>query len=174
MAHNLKLSVIAEGVETHAQQAFLAHQQCDEIQGYLLSKPLLPDDLAALLRRCQSETLRYDEGEKKSRSGRRLSAMKSAIGLVATTMLATNEVRVIITDYAMPGMKGTQLLKRVRELYPRVMRILLSGQISTEILAAAINDGAVVKFLAKPVSEVELLTTLQHALRSADAALQSP
>jgi EAL domain-containing protein (putative c-di-GMP-specific phosphodiesterase class I) len=40
LAHNLNLNVIAEGVETHAQLAFLAENDCDEIQGYLLSKPL--------------------------------------------------------------------------------------------------------------------------------------
>ena len=40
LAHNLNLNVIAEGVETRAQLGFLADNACDEIQGYLLSKPL--------------------------------------------------------------------------------------------------------------------------------------
>lgn len=40
LAHNLGLHVIAEGVENHAQLAFLADNDCDEIQGYLLSRPL--------------------------------------------------------------------------------------------------------------------------------------
>jgi diguanylate cyclase (GGDEF)-like protein/PAS domain S-box-containing protein len=45
LAHNLNLNVIAEGVETQAQLAFLAENDCDEIQGYFLSKPLDEDTL---------------------------------------------------------------------------------------------------------------------------------
>jgi diguanylate cyclase (GGDEF)-like protein/PAS domain S-box-containing protein len=40
LAHSLKMRVIAEGVETAEQLAFLREQQCDEMQGYLLSRPV--------------------------------------------------------------------------------------------------------------------------------------
>jgi diguanylate cyclase (GGDEF)-like protein/PAS domain S-box-containing protein len=40
MAHNLGLEVIAEGVETQAQAAFLLNEECEEAQGYLYAKPL--------------------------------------------------------------------------------------------------------------------------------------
>ena len=40
MAHSLQLKVVAEGVETAEQLAFLRAQHCDEIQGYWLSRPL--------------------------------------------------------------------------------------------------------------------------------------
>jgi diguanylate cyclase (GGDEF)-like protein/PAS domain S-box-containing protein len=49
MAHNLKLSVIAEGVETEEQLAFLDQQQCDEMQGFLFSKPKPAQELKNIL-----------------------------------------------------------------------------------------------------------------------------
>lgn len=49
LAQTLKMAVVAEGVETEAQRAFLDACRCDELQGYLLSRPLLPADCAVLL-----------------------------------------------------------------------------------------------------------------------------
>lgn len=46
MAHNLQLTVVAEGVETPAQQAFLHRHDCDLIQGYLHARPMPFDDFA--------------------------------------------------------------------------------------------------------------------------------
>jgi len=46
LAHNLRLKVVAEGVETEEQRSFLAELKCDFIQGYLLSEPI-PADLFA-------------------------------------------------------------------------------------------------------------------------------
>ena len=49
MAHSLGLKVIAEGVETEAQRAFLLAWDCDQVQGYLLSKALDANDCAGFL-----------------------------------------------------------------------------------------------------------------------------
>ncbi len=50
MAHNLKLRVIAEGVETEEQLAFLKKRRCDEMQGYLFSKPAPAEAFEEMLR----------------------------------------------------------------------------------------------------------------------------
>lgn len=49
MAHSLSLKVVAEGVETRAQADFLRAQHCDQLQGYLISKPLPADAFTAAL-----------------------------------------------------------------------------------------------------------------------------
>jgi EAL domain-containing protein (putative c-di-GMP-specific phosphodiesterase class I) len=50
MAHSLGLSVVAEGVCSAEQWHYLANENCDEIQGYLISEPLEADDCLAFLR----------------------------------------------------------------------------------------------------------------------------
>ncbi len=51
LAHNLKLRAIAEGVETAGQADFLRARGCDEIQGYLVSRPVSGEDLISLFDR---------------------------------------------------------------------------------------------------------------------------
>lgn len=50
MAHNLGLKVVAEGVETEAQLAFLVEHGCDEIQGFFFSRPLIAEECGAWLK----------------------------------------------------------------------------------------------------------------------------
>jgi diguanylate cyclase (GGDEF)-like protein/PAS domain S-box-containing protein len=51
MAHNLELRVIAEGVETDDELAFLQEHLCEEVQGYLFSKPLPQDEITTYMQK---------------------------------------------------------------------------------------------------------------------------
>ena len=51
LSHNLNVPILAEGVETKAQHAFLAQEGCDEVQGYLTGRPLSIGDYAELVGR---------------------------------------------------------------------------------------------------------------------------
>jgi EAL domain-containing protein (putative c-di-GMP-specific phosphodiesterase class I) len=63
LGHALGMHVVAEGVETIQEQAMLDRQGCDEVQGYLHSRPLPPRELAMwLLARQQEEALRLEQG----------------------------------------------------------------------------------------------------------------
>jgi diguanylate cyclase (GGDEF)-like protein len=57
LAHNLRLKVIAEGVETAEQLRFLQLLRCDEIQGYFFSRPRTADDLVSLFDTTFSKTV---------------------------------------------------------------------------------------------------------------------
>ena len=62
MAHRLNLTTIAEGVETEKQYQFLQINECDLIQGYLISRPVGLEDLIGLLaaQRTRSDSIRID------------------------------------------------------------------------------------------------------------------
>ena len=83
-------------------------------------------------------------------------------------LCAKEEISLIMTDYRMPSMNGVQFLAKVKELYPRSIRIILSGYADVSAIVEAINDGQVYKFLSKPWHDQDLLTTVQRSLEHYD------
>ena len=60
MGRSLELVVIAEGVETEEQLAFLQGHNCDQLQGFLLSRPLPPEAFDAFLKKSQAPGAREE------------------------------------------------------------------------------------------------------------------
>ncbi len=85
-------------------------------------------------------------------------------GKEAIEILKQNEVHVIVTDMRMPEMSGAALLKIVKEEYPRVVRIVLSGYVQVSTLLEAINEKGVFRYIPK---SSELMEELKPAVREA-------
>ena len=181
IAHNLRLGVVAEGVETEGQASYLARHYCESLQGFYFSKPLPADEITTLLRRREPlikltseldarRTLLLVEDEENVRNAlRRLLRSDGYQILVAAgpteafELLATNRVGVILADQRMPDMSGTEFLRRVKDIHPDAIRMVLSGYTDLDTVTAAINQGAVYKFLAKPWDNDALREVLREA-----------
>jgi len=110
---------------------------------------LLVDDNAAVLR-ALSRTLRDDE----------LEVYTAADADDALEVLRKHLIDIILTDIDMPGMSGFELLAIVRREFPDMIRMMLTGDATTERAVAAINEGEVARFFPKPVDGAALRATL--------------
>lgn len=72
---------------------------------------------------------------------------------------------VVVSDLRMPVMDGITFLEHVRERAPDTVRIILSGHGDFATAVAAVNRGAVFRFLTKPCPPEELVTVLRDGLR---------
>ncbi|MEL7314486.1 MAG: response regulator, partial [Cyanobacteria bacterium J06559_3] len=75
------------------------------------------------------------------------------------------DVALVISDQIMPGMKGDELLAKVHERYPGILKILLTGQASTEAVGNAVNKANLYRYITKPWDELDLALTVTEALR---------
>lgn len=79
----------------------------------------------------------------------------------ALALLATKAFDVIVTDMRMPGMDGAELLKKVRELHPDAVRIMLSGQSDQEAIQRSI--GRTHQYLSKPCDPESLHAVIRRS-----------
>ena len=184
MAHSLHMQVIAEGVETRAQMAYLRRNRCDEIQGFHFSRALPAAALAALVRKNRAtpdmpaaddsnvQTILVVDDDADTLSAlhrlfrrdnyRVLTASSPAEAFEA---LALYRVQVVLCDQRMPVMSGTEFLSKVKEMYPDTMRIILSGYTGVNVVLDSINRGAIYKFYTKPWNDAELRDNVRLAFR---------
>ncbi len=71
---------------------------------------------------------------------------------------------VVISDFRMPGMDGVQFLKRVKEISPDTVRIMLTGYADVNTMIEAVNDGNIFRFLTKPCPTEALVKAIYGAL----------
>lgn len=80
----------------------------------------------------------------------------------ALRLLAEDEVAVLISDQRMPGMIGTELLAKSRDVAPETVRILLTAFTDTDALMASINAANIYHFILKPWDPKELAHTVRR------------
>ncbi|AKU12244.1 response regulator receiver modulated diguanylate cyclase/phosphodiesterase with PAS/PAC sensor(s) [Azoarcus sp. CIB] len=184
MSQKLGKVVIAEGVETEEQLQFLRRSDCDEVQGFRFSPAVPADEIARMLRegarldlsaplaQDARETILLVDDESSILSALRRTLRREGYEILVAgsaeeglSMLAKHPVQVIVSDQRMPGMSGTEFLSRVKVLYPRTVRMVLSGYSEISAVTDAINRGAIYRFLSKPWDDELLKDEVRGALR---------
>jgi EAL domain-containing protein (putative c-di-GMP-specific phosphodiesterase class I)/CheY-like chemotaxis protein len=186
MAHSLELAVIAEGVETEEQLNFLNANGCDQIQGYYFARALPAEDCTALLvsgRRLERAApnvlaeppavlLVDDDDDMLVLLKRQLGADGYPLYTATSAregleIMSRHNVKVVVSDYSMPGMSGAEFLQRVKLLYPDTVRIMLSGHTDFNTVSEAVNRGEIYRFVTKSWDSEHLRADIREGLMSA-------
>lgn len=149
-------SLLAAGFDGYIGLPIEPDSFAEEVEAFLPAAPpalLLVDDDAFML-----EVL----ADMVEQQGWRVLAASS--GEQALGLLAREPVALIVSDHAMPGMTGAELLARAQRTHPGTVRILLSGQSDEEEIAAALRSGAADRFYAKPWQGAVLMAALREGL----------
>jgi adenylate cyclase len=89
-------------------------------------------------------------------------------GEAALEILSENSCKVIISDVKMPRMDGFDLLARVRELYPDIIRVILSGHSDAKLILKLVNEGGIDRYLTKPWDIEGMKSTINQCIEIFD------
>jgi len=167
MAKSLRMTVIAEGVETEAQLKFLQSLQCNQMQGYYFSKPIPAEDFKNML--CKDVHLEFANDHNNQQTllivdddelllngliqtlrGQGYYILATMDSKTALELLALHKVQVVLCNQHILDMSGADFLTIVAKLYPDTMRIVLSGIDELESILDVVNRGEIYRFLTKP------------------------
>lgn len=81
----------------------------------------------------------------------------------AEAQLHKEWVQIILCDQRMPDITGVEFLTRVREQWPDVIRMIISGYTDSEDIISALNDAGVYQYITKPWHPESLMLTLKNA-----------
>ncbi|MRV73097.1 EAL domain-containing protein [Duganella sp. FT92W] len=183
MAHSLRMSVIAEGVESEAQMQFLRSRQCDYLQGYYFSRPLQAAEfnkivqdskqlpLASDLDRPEHTLLLVDDDEallagmQRTLRGEGYRILCATSASEAMDLLALQPVQVIVCNQLAQKPDRKPVLGSAARMYPDTMRIALSSQQQLGAVLDAVNRGEIYRFLTKPWDEDILKRTIREAFQ---------
>ncbi len=93
----------------------------------------------------------------------RYPVLTATSGEQALALMAKQPIAVVISDMRMPGMDGASFLAQVQARFPDTVRMLLTGYADLDTAVAAVNEGAIFRFLHKPCPTGVLVDTLAVA-----------
>ncbi|MGB7276038.1 MAG: adenylate/guanylate cyclase domain-containing protein [Geitlerinemataceae cyanobacterium] len=91
---------------------------------------------------------------------------EEALEVIEELLEDESEIALVISDYIMPDMKGDELLRRIHELSPKTLKIMLTGQADLTAVANAINYAKLYRYISKPWHPEDLNLTVSEALSS--------
>jgi len=95
---------------------------------------------------------------------RDMTILTALSGDEALDIIRKHEIAVLVSDNHMPGMKGIDLLSRVKVLSPDTVKILMTGFADLETALDAINRVEVFRFIVKPWENTQLVGLVEDAL----------
>lgn len=97
--------------------------------------------------------------------------LTTSSGAEALEMLKRNDVHLVVSDQRMPDMSGTEFLSHVKDAYPHIIRIILTGYTEVDSITESINKGHIYKFFLKPWNDNSLKLEFRQALKQYDLIL---
>ena len=89
-------------------------------------------------------------------------------GEEALSTLSGTSCMVIISDVKMPVMDGFALLEKVRESYPDIIRVVLSGHDDVKLVLEIVNEKGIDRYLTKPWNSLDLKSTINQCIELFD------
>lgn len=185
LGHNLGMRVLAEGIETEPQLRFMARYGCDQIQGYLLSRPTTPEEIEAHaqtrddLRPAGLANVDYSRGilivedepieaellaMDLRDDGYRVYQCEDMEG--ALSIMDRERIDLILSDHYLQGdITGVQILETMLHLFPDIPRVMMSSTEEKAVVVGALNRAGIRAFLPKPIDPEKLRETLAAILR---------
>lgn len=91
---------------------------------------------------------------------------QEALELTHELIAEGHEIQVTIADYIMPKIRGDELLRRIHEISPQTMKIMLTGQADIDAVGNAIKYANLYRYIAKPWQNDDLGLTVKEAINS--------
>ncbi len=99
--------------------------------------------------------------------------MTSGTAALEAVKKADSPFSLILSDQQMPGMKGSELLEKVREISPDTIRFLITGYTDMDAVIDAVNKGAIHKYISKPWDNRILIETIKTGISLHEAIMEN-